>query len=133
MKAYRDYYRKSRGITEPEIILPVSAHAAFLKACDYFCMKPVFVDLDENYIAGIEKVKSAITKNTVAIVGSMPNFPYGTFDPVSRMDLLLFWYPDEPIRSMTAQAATMGYPGLPSTACSPHLRQIFIYTTVYNH
>ena len=85
MKAYRDYYRKVKGITEPEIILPVSAHAAFLKACDYFCMKPVFVDLDENYIADIEKVKSAITKNTVAIVGSMPNFPYGTFDPVKEM------------------------------------------------
>ncbi|MCL5437596.1 MAG: aminotransferase class V-fold PLP-dependent enzyme [Candidatus Thermoplasmatota archaeon] len=85
MKTYRDHYRKTKGITEPEIIIPSSAHAAFLKACDYFCMKPVIVKLDENFTADTEQVKEKLSKNTVAIVGSMPSFPFGTFDPIGEL------------------------------------------------
>lgn len=85
MKTYRDYYRSTKGITDPEIILPTSAHAAFLKACDYFCIKPVFVDLDENYVADTEKIRELITPNTIALVGSAPSFPYGTMDPIEEM------------------------------------------------
>ncbi len=70
MKTYRDYYRSTRGINNPEVILPTSAHAAFLKACDYFCIKPVFLDLDKNYVADTEKIKELITPNTIALVGS---------------------------------------------------------------
>lgn len=85
MKTYRDYFRESKGITEPEIILPTSSHAAFLKACDYFCIKPVFVRLDKDFRANVEEVRSAVTKNTVAIVGSAPSFPYGVLDPIEEM------------------------------------------------
>lgn len=31
LKAYRDYAKEQRGITEPELIAPVTAHAAFDK------------------------------------------------------------------------------------------------------
>ncbi len=85
MKTYRDYFRYKRGITQPEIILPTSAHAAFLKACDYFCMKPVLVDLDDRFRVDVEKVKGAITPNTVAIVGSAPSFPHGAMDPIEEL------------------------------------------------
>ncbi len=85
MKTYRDYYQSAKGISNPEIILPTSAHAAFLKACDYFCMKPVFVDLDDSYRVDVERVKNAITPNTVAIVGSAPSFPYGVIDPIEEL------------------------------------------------
>lgn len=85
MKTYRDYYREKKNITEPEIILPSSAHVAFLKACDYFCMTPKIVDLDENFKVNLEKVKESITPNTVAIVGSAPSFPYGVIDPIEEL------------------------------------------------
>lgn len=85
MKAYRDYYREKKNITKPEIILPSSAHAAFLKACDYFCMTPKIIELDENFKVNLEKVKEAITPNTVAIVGSAPSFPYGVIDPIEEL------------------------------------------------
>ena len=85
MKTYRDFFRKKRGITEPEIVLPSTAHPSFLKACEYFSIKPVIVGLDENYRADVAMVKELMSGNTVAIVGSMPNFPFGTFDPIEEL------------------------------------------------
>jgi hypothetical protein len=34
------------GIMDPEIIVPITAHAAFLKAAHYFNIKPVMVGVD---------------------------------------------------------------------------------------
>jgi glutamate/tyrosine decarboxylase-like PLP-dependent enzyme len=85
MKAYRDLYKKKKGITNPQVILPMSAHVAFLKACDYFEMEPVFVDLAEDFRVDVEKVKEAITPNTIALVGSAPCYPYGTYDPIEAL------------------------------------------------
>ncbi len=82
LKTYRDYSRKTKGITEPEIILPSTAHPAFLKACEYFSIKPVFVGFDEGFRANVESVKEKVTDRTIGIVGSAPNFPFGTFDPI---------------------------------------------------
>jgi glutamate/tyrosine decarboxylase-like PLP-dependent enzyme len=84
MKAYRDLYKK-KGITNPQVILPKSAHVAFSKACDYFEMEPVFVDLTEDFRVDVEKVKEAITPNTIALVGSAPCYPYGTYDPIEAL------------------------------------------------
>jgi sphinganine-1-phosphate aldolase len=85
MKTYRDYFRKKKNITEPEIILPSSAHPAFLKACEYFSIKPVITGLDRDFRADIEKIKENINNNTIGIIGSAPNFPFGTFDPIPEI------------------------------------------------
>src|SRR5690606_15835307 len=39
MKTHRDYFREKRGITAPEMVAPISAHAAFHKAAQYFNIK----------------------------------------------------------------------------------------------
>ncbi|MEM3656680.1 MAG: aspartate aminotransferase family protein [Thermoprotei archaeon] len=85
IKTYRDYYKSKKGVSDPEVIIPISAHAAFLKACDYFCLKPVLVELDDNFQVDVEKVKEAVTHNTVAIVGSAPSFPHGIVDPIKEL------------------------------------------------
>ena len=41
MKVYRDRARVENNITEPEVILPITAHPAFHKAGDYFKIKMV--------------------------------------------------------------------------------------------
>ena len=43
MKAYRDFARERRGIAAPEIVAPVTAHAAFDKAARFFDMPLVRV------------------------------------------------------------------------------------------
>ncbi|MGC8565664.1 MAG: aminotransferase class V-fold PLP-dependent enzyme [Thermoplasmata archaeon] len=90
IKTYRDYFREKKGITEPEIILPETVHPAFLKACDYFSIKPVFSELDNKYRADIEKVKEKINDHTIGIVGSAPNFPFGTYDPIKELSEIAF-------------------------------------------
>lgn len=88
MKSYRDYARKTRGITQPEMIVPESAHVAFDKAAHYFQIKMVHVPLDAAYRADVAAVKQAINKNSIVMVGSAPSFPHGIIDPIEEMSAL---------------------------------------------
>ena len=44
MKAYRDYALEVKGIKNPEMVVPVTAHAAFHKAAHYFGIKLKLID-----------------------------------------------------------------------------------------
>ncbi|MCD4678538.1 MAG: aminotransferase class V-fold PLP-dependent enzyme, partial [Desulfobacula sp.] len=85
MKTYRDFARVKQNIKKPELIVPVTAHAAFDKACQYFNIKMKHIPVNEFFQADIGKVKKAVNKNTIAIVGSAPTFPHGTVDPIEEM------------------------------------------------
>jgi glutamate/tyrosine decarboxylase-like PLP-dependent enzyme len=85
MKTYRDWARDKKGIKKPEMIVPVTAHAAFDKASQYFGIKIIKVDVDNNYAAKLKDVKKALNKNTVVIAGSAPSFPHGIIDPIGEM------------------------------------------------
>jgi glutamate/tyrosine decarboxylase-like PLP-dependent enzyme len=85
MKTYRDYARDKRDITEPEIVVPLSAHAAFHKAAQYFNLQLNVTPLDAHFRADVDAVAAAITPNTVAVVASAVNFPYGTIDPIDEL------------------------------------------------
>ena len=41
VKAARDWARRTRGVRHPEMVVAVSAHAAFVKAAEYFGVKLV--------------------------------------------------------------------------------------------
>lgn len=87
VKAYRDRARaKWPHITEPEMLLPLSAHVAFEKGCHYFGIKPVWVPLDPvTQNPDMKQMESLITKNTVVLVASAVQYPAGTMDPVSAI------------------------------------------------
>jgi sphinganine-1-phosphate aldolase len=85
MKAYRDQARDRRGITQPEMIMPVTAHAAFEKAAQYFNIKPIRLPVDRNYRADVAAARRAVTRNTIVIVGSAPSFPHGVLDPIDEL------------------------------------------------
>ena len=55
MKAYRDFARERRGIAEPEIVAPVTAHAAFDKAARFFDMPLVRVPVDGEFRADLAR------------------------------------------------------------------------------
>jgi len=84
MKAYRDRAR-SRGVRRPEIVAPLSAHAAFDKAAELFRMKLVRVPVASDFRADVRAMKRAITRNTVVLVGSAPGFPHGVIDPIADL------------------------------------------------
>ena len=88
MKTYRDWARDKQGVTRPEMVVPVTAHAAFDKASQYFNIKLIHIPVDANFRADVNAARKAITRNTVVIVGSAPSFPHGTIDPIDELSEL---------------------------------------------
>jgi len=88
MKAYRDFARERRGIAAPEIVAPVTAHAAFDKASRYFDMPLVRVPVDDGFRASPEALAAAVTERTAVVVGSAPGFPHGVIDPIPEIAAL---------------------------------------------
>jgi len=88
MRCARDQARAERGVTQPELLMPVTAHAAFSKACQYYGMTPIRVPVDAAGRADVPAIKAAITDRTAAIVGSAPGFPWGVVDPIQELSAL---------------------------------------------
>lgn len=67
-KAYRDYGRETKGITQPNIVMPVTAHSGFDKSAQYLGLyvKTVAVDPDTTTV-DLRAMEKAITKNTVMV------------------------------------------------------------------
>lgn len=84
VKAYRD----RAGVQNPEMVVPVTIHAAFDKAAKYFGIKIVHVPINANFVVDVKDVEKAITKNTILIAASAPNYPYGTVDPIPELAAL---------------------------------------------
>jgi sphinganine-1-phosphate aldolase len=85
VKAYRDWAEATKGITNPEMVLPVTAHAAFDKAAAYFGVRQVRVPLGDDLRADPEAMESAITSDTILMVGSAPDYPFGQVDPIEQL------------------------------------------------
>ncbi|MDJ0882996.1 MAG: aminotransferase class V-fold PLP-dependent enzyme [Desulfobacterales bacterium] len=88
MKTYRDRAREEKGIRRPEMVVPVTAHAAFDKAAAYFGIKMVKIPVDRDFRADVNAAARAITRRTVVMVGSAPTFPHGMVDPIERLSEL---------------------------------------------
>jgi glutamate/tyrosine decarboxylase-like PLP-dependent enzyme len=82
VKAARERGRREFGITQPNVVLPTSAHAAFEKACYYFGLESRRVPVRADWRADVEATRQAIDANTVLIVGSAPQYPQGVVDPI---------------------------------------------------
>ena len=86
MKVYRDWAQAEKGIRTPEIIVPHTAHPAFDKAGKYFGIKMVHIPVSEpDFRVDTQAVAEQINENTVAIVGSAGNYPYGLIDPLDKL------------------------------------------------
>ncbi|XP_046829563.1 sphingosine-1-phosphate lyase isoform X1 [Vespa crabro] len=88
-KAYRDYGREFKGIERPEMVVPVTAHSSFDKAAQYLNIKVRTVPVNSHsYTVSIKAMENAINKNTIMLVSSAPNFPYGTMDNIEAISKL---------------------------------------------
>lgn len=82
-KAYRDYAAYERGVSRPNIVMPVTAHSGFDKAAQYLGLHVKTVALDQrSWTVDLAAMERAINGNTIMLVGSAPNFPYGTMDDI---------------------------------------------------
>ncbi len=70
----------------PSMVLPVTAHAAFLKAAKFFGVRAVVVDVDrETMRADVAAMEEAIDETTVLVVGSAPSYAHGVIDPIPEL------------------------------------------------
>ncbi|CAO2829768.1 unnamed protein product [Amaranthus hypochondriacus] len=88
VKSSRDYMRTKKGIQNPEMIIPVSAHSAYDKAAQYFKIKLRRVPVNDEFQADVKAIRRCINKNTILIVGSGPGFPHGIIDPIKELGQL---------------------------------------------
>lgn len=86
VKTAREYALAEKPyIKQPEMVLPITAHPAFEKAAHYFNVRPVHVSLREDQRVDPQKMREAITENTVLVVGSAPAYPHGVIDPIQEI------------------------------------------------
>jgi len=88
VKAARERGRRENGITNPNIVLPTSAHAAFDKAAYYFGLECRRAPVDPAWRAIPASFEDLIDDNTVLLVGSAPQYPQGVIDPITEIAAL---------------------------------------------
>ena len=78
--------REGAGRSNPSMVLPASAHAAFLKAAKYLGVRPVVVDVDPQSLrADPRAMAEAVDESTVLVVASAPSYAHGVVDPVAEI------------------------------------------------
>ena len=88
MLVYRDRGRAEKGITEPEVIIPVTAHVALEKAGHLLGIKVLKAPLTSQWVVDVDWVRDHINKNTVALVGSAANYAHGLIDPIEKLSAI---------------------------------------------
>jgi len=87
--AMRKWARETKpGITQPEVVAPYSTHSTVHKTCQYLDIRVVTVAQHPDLSCDMPALEAAIGPNTIGIVGSAPNWPYGLVDPISDMSEL---------------------------------------------
>jgi glutamate/tyrosine decarboxylase-like PLP-dependent enzyme len=88
VKAARDQFATTDGVTNPNIVLPTSAHAAFEKACHYFGVESRRSEVGPDWRADIASMERLIDSNTILLVASAPQYPQGVIDDVASIAAL---------------------------------------------
>ena len=86
--AARERAAHERGITEPEIVLPESAHAAFHKAAHNFGLTVRKAPVRADWTADVEAMADLVNANTALVVGSAPQYPQGVQDDIPAIAAL---------------------------------------------
>ncbi len=84
--------RNLKGVENPEVIIPESAHFSFDKAGDVLRINMVKVPLDNTFRADLEAVEDSIGENTIAIVGIAGTTGFGIIDPIEDLAKLSLDY-----------------------------------------
>ncbi len=82
-------HARARGVSNPEIVVPETAHAAFKKAADLTGATLIVVPVDKKTGAvTAAEMSKYLSKNTCVMVGSAPSFMNGINDPIGKLGQL---------------------------------------------
>ncbi|HVP15900.1 MAG TPA: tyrosine decarboxylase MfnA [candidate division Zixibacteria bacterium] len=74
--------------TNPEVIVPASAHCSFDKAGDLLGIRIVKARLNERFQVDVASVKKAVSSKTIALVGMAGTTALGVVDPIDDLSEL---------------------------------------------
>ncbi|MGA9279280.1 pyridoxal phosphate-dependent decarboxylase family protein [Ilumatobacter sp.] len=80
--AARERAAAERNITEPEIVLAETAHAAFHKAAHNFGLTIRKAPVRADFTADVDAMTAMVNENTAIVVGSAPQYPQGVQDDI---------------------------------------------------
>ena len=85
----RDWARAEKGIRNPNFVVPRTAHPAFSRAGHALGVEIRRVPTTRNdFKADVAGMAGRIDDETIGIVGSAPNYPFGVFDPIRELGAL---------------------------------------------
>ena len=82
--AYRDRART----WWPELVVPRTIHPAFDKAAHYFGVRLKKVDVRDDMRVDPRAMGKAISRRTIGLVASAPQYPHGVVDPIEEIGAL---------------------------------------------
>jgi len=85
VKTARDRMRAERGIRRGRIVIPRTAHPAFVKAAELLDLEWAHLPLGDDLRTHPEALPEMLTEDTVLAVGSAPAYPFGMIDPIEEM------------------------------------------------
>lgn len=86
--AARERAHAERGISEAEIVLAESAHAAFHKAAHNFGLTVRTAPVRPDFTADVDAMGGLVNENTALVVGSAPQYPQGVQDDIPAIAAL---------------------------------------------
>jgi sphinganine-1-phosphate aldolase len=86
--AARERARAERGVERGSLVAPRSAHPAFAKAAKYLGLEHRQIALGADLRADLASAERLVDDRTVLVVGSAPNYPFGTVDPIPELAAL---------------------------------------------
>jgi tyrosine decarboxylase / aspartate 1-decarboxylase len=118
-------------ISNPNIVVPESAHFSFKKACDLLCLELRTAPLDKQFRMDAEKTAEQINRNTVCLVGVAGSTEYGMVDPIADLAKIavahdIFFHVDAAFGGLVIPFLKnpipfdFALPGVTSIAVDPH-------------
>jgi glutamate/tyrosine decarboxylase-like PLP-dependent enzyme len=136
----REWARANRPkITQPEMVLPSTAHPAFDKAAHYFGVKAVRVPVGDDFRADLAATSRATNLDTVLVVGSAPSYPHGVVDPIPDLTALaqqrdVLCHVDACVGGMMLPfVRRLGYPATPFDFAVPGVTSISVDLHKYGY
>jgi glutamate/tyrosine decarboxylase-like PLP-dependent enzyme len=84
--AYREQAAATRGVTRPNFVKPETGHPAFDKACHLFGIELRVAPVDPTTTTvDVASMAELVDDQTIAVMGSACNYPYGTIDPIEQL------------------------------------------------
>ncbi len=86
--SYRELARARRGVTRPNVVMPVTAHVALDKGAHWMDVEVRKTTLTGRYVADVAAMAAAIDDQTIALAASAGDYAHGLVDPIAEIGAL---------------------------------------------